>query len=243
MSEQDDDDRAVDDVAAGFDYGDDTERTESSRLAPEAKRALAKLLTSRYVTRSRHRSTWDAILANEDDIRERLADMFLDLEIDPDYEVVFKRQQLVEDAPKLLRRDKPLSRDASLLLIYLRKEHAYTDAHDDPVVVTRAQISEFFRAFREAGDGDEARFERRVESAIRTAGDLNLLAQNADADYLFTVAPAIVPLIGTDELVRFEQYFVEASGAISEAAGDAVPADSAELVDPLDALSEGEEWA
>lgn len=201
----------VDTLESGqLDVGDD-ERDELSLLSLDARRALTKLLMSRYVTRARDRGTWDAILAHEDAIRERLADMFLDLEIDLDYEVAFKRQQLLDDAPKLLRKDKPLSRDASLLLIYLRKEHEYTDAHDDPVVVTRAQIGEFFRAFRTAGDGDEAGFEGRVDTAIRAVIGLTLLAQNADADYLFTVAPAIVPLIGMDELARLERYFLDAT--------------------------------
>lgn len=189
------------------------ELDEISGLPLDARRALTKLLMSRYVTRARNRGLWDAILANKDDIAERLSDMFLDLEIDTDYEVAFKRQQQIEDVPKLLRKEKPLSRDASFLLIFLRKEHAYTDAHDDPVVVTRAQIAEFFRPFRSAGDGDEARFEKRVDAAIRAVADLSLLAQDADADYLYTVAPAIVPLIGNDEVARFERHFLDAAAS------------------------------
>jgi Domain of unknown function (DUF4194) len=111
----------------------------------------------------------------------------------------------------LLRRDKPLHRDASLLLIHLRKEHTYTDAIDNPVVITRAQVAEFLRPFREDGDGDEARFERRVDAAIRAVNELKLLTQDPDADYLFTVSPAVVPLIGADEMMRFEQYFIRAA--------------------------------
>lgn len=193
-----------------------------SHLPTAARRALATLLTNRFITRSRNRSAWDALLAYENEIRERLADMFLLLVIDRDYEVAFKRQDPAEDAPRLLRRDKPLHRDASLLLIHLRKEHTYTDATDDPVVITRAQVAEFLRPFREDGDGDEARFERRVDAAIRAVDELKLLTQDPDADYLFTVSPAVVPLIGVDEMTRFEQYFIraaEAANATDEAAG------------------------
>jgi hypothetical protein len=209
---------------------DEPDNPGGSHLPTAARRALATLLTNRFITRSRNRSAWDALLAYENEIRERLADMFLLLVVDKDYEVAFKRQDPAEDAPRLLRRDKPLHRDASLLLIHLRKEHAYTDATDDPVVITRVQVAEFLRPFREDGDGDEARFERRVDAAIRTVNELKLLTEDPDADYLFTISPAIVPLIGADEMMRFEQYFTraaEAACATDECVGDRISEDLA----------------
>jgi hypothetical protein len=192
---------------------DEPDSPGGSQLPTAARRALTTLLVNRFITRSRYRSAWDALLAYENEIRERLTDMYLLLVVDKDNEVAFKRQDPAEDAPRLLRRDKPLPRDASLLLIHLRKEHTYTDATDDPVMITRAQVAEFLRPFRDSGDGDEARFERRVEAAIRAVTDLKLLTPDPDADYLFTVSPAVVPLIGADEVMRMERYFVQAAAA------------------------------
>lgn len=209
----DDDSALVDELDERGVEDDERDSSGGSNLPAAARRALTTLLTSRFITRSRNRSAWDALLAYESEIRERLADMFLLLVVDRDYEVAFKRQDPAEDAPKLLRRDKPLHRDASLLLIHLRKEHAYTDAADDPVMITRAQVAEFLRPFREDGDGDEAKFEGRVDAAIRAVAELKLLTQDPDADYLFTVSPAVVPLIGADELMRFEQHFIRATTA------------------------------
>lgn len=208
----DDDSASSDDVdESGFE-DDEPDNPGGSQLPTAARRALTTLLTKRFITRSRNRSAWDALLTYETEIRERLADMYLLLIVDKDYEVAFKRQDQADDAPTLLRRDKPLHRDASLLLIHLRKEHTYTDATDDPVMITRAQVAEFLRPFREDGDGDEAKFERRVEAAIRAVADLKLLTPDPDADYLFIVSPAVVPLIGADEVMRMERYFSQAVG-------------------------------
>jgi Domain of unknown function (DUF4194) len=207
-----DDDSTSGDMEYVFE-DDEPDNQGGSQLPSAARGALATLLTNRFITRSRHRSAWDALLAYENEIRERLADMYLLLVVDKDYEVAFKRQDPAENAPKLLRRDKPLHRDASLLLIHLRKEHTYTDATDDPVVITRTQVAEFLRPFREEGDGDEAGFERRVDAAIRAVAELKLLTQDQDAHYLFTVSPAVVPLIGADEVMRMERYFVQAAAA------------------------------
>lgn len=185
-------------------FGD--EKDESSGMPEAARRAMVALLTSRFLTRSQNRPTWDSLLAYEQEIRERLTDLFLELVIDPDLGVAFKRQSAEEDAPKVLRREKPLSRDASFLLIFLRQEYAYA-AGDGPVVVNRSQIEEFLRAYREEGDGDRAKFERRVTSAIRALDELKLLLADPDADYLFTVSPIVVPLIGVDELIRIEAAY------------------------------------
>ena len=203
---------------SGFE-DDEPDGSGGSRLPAAARRALTTLLKNRFITRSSHRTAWDALLLYEDEISERLADMFLILVIDRDYEVAFKRQDPAEDAPRLLRRDKALSRDASLLLIHLRKEHTYMDATDDPVVITRTQVAEFLRPFREDEDGDEARFDGRVDAAIRAVAELKLLTPDPDADYLFTVSPAVVPLIGADEMMRFERYFSRAAEAAGAADG------------------------
>ncbi|MFJ8816246.1 DUF4194 domain-containing protein [Amycolatopsis thermoflava] len=207
-----DDDSTSGDGMDEFAFEDDESGNPGrSQLPIPARRALTTLLTKRFITRARNRSAWEALLTFETEIRERLADMYLLLIVDKDYEVAFKRQDPADDAPRLLRRDKPLHRDASLLLIHLRKEHTYTDATDDPVMITRAQVAEFLRPFREDGDGDEAKFERRVEAAIRAVADLKLLTPDQDADYLFTVSPAVVPLIGADEVMRMERYFSQAA--------------------------------
>ncbi|WP_433476490.1 DUF4194 domain-containing protein [Spirillospora sp. CA-142024] len=208
--------RAIDDPDESMTEGPEADEPGGSRLPMAARRALATLLTHRFITKSNNRPVWEALRAYQAEIEERLADLFQVLVIDLDYEVAFKRQTPAEDAPRLLRRDKPLSRDASLLLIHLRKEHTYTDATDDPVVITRAQVAEFLRPFREDGDGDEAKFDSRVSAAIRAVGELKLLTRDPDADYLFTVSPAIVPLLGADEMMRFERYFIQAAEAAGE---------------------------
>ncbi|MCE7009995.1 DUF4194 domain-containing protein [Kibdelosporangium philippinense] len=192
---------------------------DPSRLPLEAKRALVVLLKSRFVSRAQNRPTWDSLLAYEQEITGRLGDLFLELVIDRDLEVAFKRQNLDEDAPKVLRREKPLSRDASFLLVFLRQEWAY--AADGPVVVNRSQVEEFLRAYREEGDGDRAKFERRVNAAIGVLGDMKLLSVDQDADYLFTVSPVVVPLIGVDEFTQLEAAYLRGMDAAGSSALDA----------------------
>ncbi|MBP2320519.1 hypothetical protein JOF56_000904 [Kibdelosporangium banguiense] len=193
---------------------------EAPGLPQDAKRALVVLLRSRFVSRAQNRPTWDSLLAYEQEITERLADLFLELVIDRDLEVAFKRQGLDEDAPKVLRREKPLSRDASFLLVFLRQECAYA-ATDGPAVVNRSQIEEFLRAYREEGDGDRAKFERRVNAAIGALSDLKLLSVDQDASYLFTVSPVLIPLVGVDELTRLEAAYLRGMDTASSPAHDA----------------------
>jgi hypothetical protein len=86
--------------------------------------------------------------------------------------VAFKTQDPDENAPRVLRRKRQLSRDASLLLIYLRKEYIYSDDEDGSVVVSQSQIEEFLRTYREeetatAADGGAANL-RATAFGIRT---------------------------------------------------------------------------
>jgi len=174
------------------------------------RKALVTLLTHRFVSRSRQQEAWAGLLAYEPEIRARLAEMFLVLEVDHGYEVAFKRQSGQDDVPVLLRREKPLSRDATLLLVFLRREHAYTDAADEAVVVSRDQVAEFLSRFHDDAAHDELRSARRVDAAIAAMVARDLLIPESDDPTLFVVAPAVVPLVTPDRLVQIEAMFLEA---------------------------------
>lgn len=187
------------------------------RLPDQARRAYVALLTNRYISRGRNRTAWEGLLAYESEIRDRLDELFLDLVIDRDAEVAFKRQQDGEEIPHLLRREKPLTRDASFVLLFLRRECAFADPADGPVVVSRDQIAEFLRAFRQEGDTDDARFARRVVTAINAlVKPMQFLIPDPAADYLFTVSPVIVPLLSADEIQRLTAAFRDGAEAAEE---------------------------
>lgn len=184
-----------------------------TRLPLPARRALVTLLTSRFLTRATHPEAWSGLMDYEDDVRARLEELFLTLTIDRDHEVAFKRQSAEDGAPALLRREKPLSRDASLLLVLLRQEHAYTDASDDAVTVSRDHIAEFLGRFQTDAGLDEVRVDRRIRAAIAAVERLGLLVPEPDDSELYVVSPAIVPLVTTTELAHLTRLFQEASGA------------------------------
>jgi len=199
------------------------------RLPLAARRALVTLLTSRFITRATHPEAWSGLVDYEDDVRARLEELFLTLTIDRDHEVAFKRQSAEDGAPVLLRREKPLSRDASLLLILLRQEHAYTDAADDAVTVGRDHIAEFLGRFQTDASHDEVRVDRRIRAAIAAMERIGLLVPETDDPDLYVVSPAVVPLVTTTELAHLTRLFQEASGA--ELRDDAAPASAHAHVD------------
>lgn len=183
------------------------------RLPLAARRALAVLLTSRFITRATHPEAWAALVDHETDLRDRLEELFLTLTIDRDHEVAFKRQSEEDGAPVLLRREKPLSRDASLLLVLLRQEHAYADAADDAVTVSRDHIAEFLGRFQTDATHDEVRVDRRIRAAIAAIERIGLLIPEPDDPDLYVVSPAVVPLVTTTELAHLTRLFQEAGGA------------------------------
>jgi hypothetical protein len=183
------------------------------RLPLPARRALVTLLTSRFIARGTHPEAWSGLMDYEEDVRERLEELFLTLTVDRDHDVAFKRQSGEDGAPVLLRREKPLSRDASLLLILLRQEHAFTDARDDAVLVSRDHIAEFLGRFQTDATHDEIRVDRRIRAAIAAVERLGLLVAEPDDPDVYVVSPAVVPLITTTELAHLTRLFQEASGA------------------------------
>ena len=234
------------DDEAGFadDVGVEHEHRDNladDRLPEPARRALVSLLMNRYISRSRNRAAWEGTVNYESDVRARLDEMYLDLILDREADVAFKRQQDGDDVPRMLRREKALTRDASFVLIFLRREYAFADPDDGPVVISRDQISEFLRAYREDGDSDDARFSRRVDAAINALiKPWQILEPDPAVDYLFTISPVVVPLVGVDEMRRFKAAFRQAAGPASSPSPDGMVSGSS-LAGDADADDDGKE--
>jgi len=77
----------------------------------------------------------------------------------------------------------------------MRQLHAYTDSQDDPVLLPRDAITDFLAQFRAPQDTDDARFDKRVESAINALNSIGLLKLDPDDEQIFVVSPAVVPLV------------------------------------------------
>jgi hypothetical protein len=109
-------------------------------------------------------------------------------------------------------------------------------------VISRDQVSEFLRAYREDGDSDDARFSRRVDAAINVLiKPWQILEPDPAVDYLFTISPVVVPLVGVDEMRRLQAAFRQAAaGAGSSPSPDGKVNDSS-LANDEYAGDDGEE--
>lgn len=232
-----------------FDDGDADD--EAAGGVPDAlplagRKALVTLLTHRFVSRARQQEAWAGLLAHESEIRARLEELFLVLVVDHDHEVAFKRQGGEDDVPVLLRREKPLSRDASLLMVFARREHAFTDGLDEAVVISKDAVAEFLGRYHDDSGSDEVRARRRVDAAIAALVARDLLTAEPDDPELFVVSPAIVPLMTADRLAHLERVYLEAAGVEGDPThedevGIPVDADAAEAEVDADADADADE--
>lgn len=221
---------SADDSDTADTFGEETDETPF-----EIRRVVVTLLTNRFITRADDPEAWTTLVRHEAEIRSRLDDLFLTLIVDHDYDVAFKRQNGEDGVPILLRRESRLSRDASFLLIFLRREHAFTDALDDPLVIDRGQVVEFLSRFHDDSAKDEVKSDARAGRALAALERLKLVTELPDDPTSFLVSPAVVPLVTTNELAHFEELFLEAAAAPRPADADEATDDT----DPEGAESEG----
>ncbi|MDO5501271.1 MAG: DUF4194 domain-containing protein, partial [Propionibacteriaceae bacterium] len=78
---------------------------DPGELAETTRRALVQLLRGPYVSRRLHAKLWSAVIADEEALRRRLGDLFLELVLDPESEVAFVRNLEAEELalPRVIR--------------------------------------------------------------------------------------------------------------------------------------------
>ena len=161
------------------------------------RHAVVTLLKQRFISARTHPRDWQVLVEHERVVRSRLNDLFLDLAVDRDREVAWKRQAVSETGSRFptLLYDAAWSREETLVLVHLRDRlragHAGGDVR---VYVDREDVVDYVASFRPGHATDEAGDEKRARNAVATVAKAGLLI-GVGGDDRFEISEAVEPLL------------------------------------------------
>lgn len=174
---------------------------DSGELALDTRRVLVQLLAGPSLDGRRHQKLWPILLRDETVIRQRLAELFLELVVDRDVQVAFTRQADTGEleAPSLLRRAQLTFIDSTLLL-HLRQRLTQADAQGDRAVVSAEEIMTFLSVYERASSTDRAGFVKRVQASIEKIKKHSILQKIRSSEDRFEISPTLKLLFSAEEI-------------------------------------------
>ena len=183
-------------------------------LPAEVRNALVRILSTRFVDGVRNPKLWSRVQRHEGILASRLHDVYLDLVIDRQHQVAFTQQiDLGDDVPVLLRREKPMTLPAAILLLHLRQEYDRGAVEGRDVVVEHCDLLDHLEVWKDVDDQNSATFRKRCEAAISTVREKGILVQITQERY--RISGVIHALLTTEKIDAMTSAFEEiaASGA------------------------------
>lgn len=178
---------------------------DAGTLPLEARTALLRLVKGPYISETHDNAQWRALLNHAETIRSRLADLFLELCIDPEAGVAFARNVVAEgrEFPKAATSYTMTLLDTIMVLL-LRKEL-------QTAVGTRAFIgqSELFLQmgqYRNIAKMDQAAYLKRLEASWSRLEKQRLLVKS-DVEGRYEISPVLKLVFGAEEAQAvFDEY-------------------------------------
>ncbi|KQY62491.1 DUF4194 domain-containing protein [Nocardioides sp. Root140] len=204
-------------------------------LEHSQRQALVVLLKQRFISARTHPRDWQVLVEHERVLRSRLNDVFLDLMVDREREVAWKRQAVPETGgrfPTLLH-DTGWSREETLVLVHVRDRlRAGLASGDTRVFVDRDDILDYVASFRPAHATDESGDTKRAQNAVQSVVKSGLLI-GATGDERFEISEAVEPLLPLELLQELLSALRSANDTTPE------PEEPADLFDEDGADTDG----
>jgi len=181
---------------------------DTGELPLDTRRVLVQLLSGPSLEGRRHPRLWPVLLRDEQVIRRRLAELFLELVLDHDLQVAFTSQVAAEelDIPILLRRAQLTFID-SVLLLFLRQRLTQAGSHGERAVIARDEITENLMPYERAASTDRAGFSKRVNASIEKLKKHNILQKLRASDDRFEIAPTLKLLFSAEEIIALTALY------------------------------------
>ncbi|WP_322404279.1 DUF4194 domain-containing protein [Massilia luteola] len=181
---------------------------DTGELPLDTRRVLVQLLSGPSLEGRRHPRLWPVLLRDEQVIRRRLAELFLELVLDRDLQVAFTSQVAADelDIPILLRRAQLTFID-SVLLLFLRQRLTQADSHGERAVVARDEMTENLMPYERAASTDRAGFSKRVNASIEKLKKHNILQKLRASDDRFEISPTLKLLFSAEEIIALTALY------------------------------------
>jgi hypothetical protein len=204
-------DEGVDD---GFDRPDPLFPGDIGTLPQRVRETLVTLLKRRYVSAEQHPADWLVVLENEPALQARLNELFLELVVDREYQVAYKRQAASETGAKFptLLYMRAYSREETILVVYLRRRlRAAEQAGGDAVFVDRQELIDEVAMYRPASETNLAREEKATGNAVDMLVKDGLLLKSGDEER-FRIASIIEVLMPVETVKRLAEALRSSTG-------------------------------
>jgi hypothetical protein len=181
---------------------------DTGELPLDTRRVLVQLLSGPSLEGRRHPRLWPVLLRDEQVIRRRLAELFLELVLDRDLQVAFTSQVTADelDIPILLRRAQLTFID-SVLLLFLRQRLTQADSHGERAVIARDEMTENLMPYERAASTDRAGFSKRVNASIEKLKKHNILQKLRASEDRFEIAPTLKLLFSAEEIIALTALY------------------------------------
>ena len=230
------------DLEPGEDLADSSEVDRSTlalfsgddgALSLEQRRALVSLMRNKFVSAAGNPVEWRVIREHSRLIKSRLNDMFLDLHLDLQHGVAYKRKVISDsgaDFPTLLQ-NTAYTREETILLVYLRHRYrAEQQAGHGDVTVDRQELLDYVATFRPPHATDRSRDKGRADKAVDNMIASRILTRTNDVDRL-RISSVIAVLLPLARLAELHEWLIAKNARQVPAAG---------VLDIEDDVDEGE---
>ncbi len=172
-------------------------------LGERTRRVLLELLKGPYVAGAQSPQLWSALVADEDLVRSRLHELFLDLVIDKVDEFAFTRKVVTEevDVPAAVRIERLTFIDTAMLLVL--RQLLLAAPGEKRVIIDREEVYERLEIYRR---GDESTFLRNLNAAwTRMSNKLRVLHKAGEGRY--EISPMVRFLVDEDRVRELTEVY------------------------------------
>lgn len=181
---------------------------DRGELGLDTRRALVQLLAGPSIDARRHSKIWTVLMRDEQPIRRRLSELFLDLVIDTEIQIAFTRQADTGDleTPLLLRRAQ-LSFIDSILLLHLRQQLTHANNQGERAVISIKEMMDALVMYERGANTDHAGFTKRVHASIEKIKKHSILQKLRATDDRYEISPTLKLLFSAEEIQALSKLY------------------------------------
>ncbi|HEY4269492.1 MAG TPA: DUF4194 domain-containing protein [Galbitalea sp.] len=192
---------------------------DSGQLSLDVRKTFVSLLKKRYISSEHHPTDWRIVIDNQQLLESRFNDIFLQLVVDRDYEVAYKRQAVPDGGgtfPTVLH-DTTYSREQTVLLVYLRSVFRSRRASgEESVFVDQSDLIEEIASYRPADTTNFVRDDKSVLTAIDALSKSDILLKTPEPDR-YRISPIIEVLLPVGRVQELIQWLAARDGTPTDA--------------------------